>query len=1202
MTPLAVAAEIEVAVVDTPDPVVVGGQLSYTVTVTNHGPSPATNVRLSALWNGPFNVDATSPSGTCELTPLLFCTFGTLASGATATLGIVGTPGAIGLLGGSFTIQSDEADPVPANNAVAVNTAVVGGPSSFIVVNTNDAGAGSLRQAILNANASAGADIISFAIPGAGPFTITPASALPTITNPVVIDGTTQPGFTGTPIVELSGASAGGGNGLTISAGGSTVRGLAINRFGAAGINLNSGSGNVVEGNYLGTNVAGTSALGNNQGISIFSPSTNNTIGGTTAAARNVISGNSNRGISISGGSGNFVIGNYIGTNAAGTGALGNGATGNSAGVGIDTSNNTVTGNLISGNFGLGINILSTTATGNTIRGNLIGTNAAGTLALANTAGGINVNGPSNIIGGTTAADRNVISGNTGLGINILSSATGTTVIGNFIGTNSAGSAAVPNASGGVRLGTSNNVVGGLTAAARNVISGNGVPGSGVYAFGVGVFDTITGNQIQGNFIGLNASGTAAIANTGIGVQIGTAASATLVGGTAAGAGNVISGNGFGNPVTGNDTGLSMFQTTGNTVQGNFIGTNEVGTASIPNRGGGITIIESSGNTVGGSVVEARNVISGNQRYGVGVFINSPGNVIAGNWIGSSATGSPLGNQNDGVVIDSSNNTVGGTAAAGNRIVSNGTNGVTITNGTGNDIRANAIANNGGLGINLGERRRHRQRHGRRRQRRATGARTSRSCSAVPAASQGTLNSTPNTTFRIEFFGNTACDASGNGEGATFLGTTEVITDGTGNATIPLFTAAAGQFVTATATDSSNNTSEFSACVTDGRAPEITLTATDADAAELGGNTGTIVVTRTGPTTLDRDVAISLDGTSFHQVDYTISSPTLVTSAPGGFTVRILAGQTTAAVTLTPIFSPLVEGSETAVFSAEGSTATVTIADEPAVTLTAPDPDASELGANTATISVSRTVAAGYDRDVAVSLDGTSFHLIDYTISSPTLVTSAPGGFTVRIPAGQTTATVTVTPIVSAEVEGPETAIFSAEGSSATVTIVDQFAPLALTVTNTNDAGAGSLRAAILAANANAGVTDIIGFNIPGLGPHSIALTSLLPVINDPVIIDGTTEPDFAGVPIVELVGTAIAGGTAYGLRLDAGGSTVRGLVINRFSLTGIQIVTGGGNTIAGSYIGTDTGGTLARANGTGIIVSGSVGNTIGGTSLAQRT
>ena len=107
--------------------------------------------------------------------------------------------------------------------------------------------------------------------------------------------------------------------------------------------------------------------MGNNLGINIFSPSTNNTIGGTTAAARNVIAGNGGRGISISG-VGNFVIGNHTGTNAAGTGALGNGATGNSAGVGIDTSNNTVTGGLISGNFGLGINILSTTATRNTIR------------------------------------------------------------------------------------------------------------------------------------------------------------------------------------------------------------------------------------------------------------------------------------------------------------------------------------------------------------------------------------------------------------------------------------------------------------------------------------------------------------------------------------------------------------------------------------------------------------------------------------------------------------------------------------------------------------------------------------------------------------------------------------------------------------------------------------------------------------------
>jgi uncharacterized repeat protein (TIGR01451 family) len=727
------------------------------------------------------------------------------------------------------------------------------GPVTFVVINTSDSGAGSLRQAILDSNLSIGAtNQIRFNIPGTGPFTIAPASALPVITNPVVIDGTTQPGFTGTPIVELNGASAGAGvNGLSVSAGVSTIRGLVINRFGGAGINLNTDSGNLIEGNYLGTNVAGTAALGNSQGVSISGPSTNNTIGGTTAAARNVISGNGNRGISL-GASGNLVTGNYIGTNAAGTGALGNGAAGNSAGVGIDSSNNTVAGNLISGGAGLGINILSTTATGNSIRGNLIGTDVTGTLALGNTVGGISVNGPSNTIGGTTTADRNVISGNGGNGINVLSSATETSVLGNFIGTNITGSASVPNTAGGVNLGTSNNVVGGLTSAARNVIAGNGVPESGVYAYGVGVFGTITNNRIQGNYIGLNASGSAAIPNTGIGVQIGTSASGTLVGGTAAGAGNVISGNGFGNPVTGNDTGVSMFQTSGNTLEGNFIGTNASGTSSIPNRGGGVTIIESSGNTVGGSVAEARNVISGNQLYGVGVFINSSGNIIASNWIGSSPTGSPLGNQTDGVIIDSSNNTIGGASDAGNRIASNGTNGVTIVNGSNNAIRANTIAGNGGLGIDLG--------NNGVTPNDATDADTGANnlqnfpvLAQVAGGVSAALNSTANTLFTIQFFSNTTCDASGHGEGQVLLGTTTLSTNGSGNGTIPVFATGAGTIVTAVAIAPSNDTSEFSACATAGASTTANLGVTIVDApdpATFGGAFQYVAtVTNSGPDT-----------------------------------------------------------------------------------------------------------------------------------------------------------------------------------------------------------------------------------------------------------------------------------------------------------------------------------------------------------------
>ena len=351
-----------------------------------------------------------------NLTPLLFCTFGTLASGATATLGIVGTPGAIGLLGGSFTIQSDEADPVPANNAVAVNTAVVGGPSSFIVVNTNDAGAGSLRQAILNANASAGPDVISFAIPGAGVPTITLASALPTITDPTTIDGTTQPGFAGVPIIELNGNGL-SGNGLTVSAAHITIKGLVINRFGGAGIAIigSRTTDTVVQGNYIGTDATGTVRQPNFDGIAVGNTVTsprNSLIGGPTAAERNVISGNNRTGILLITGFDNSVLGNYVGTSADGTADLGNAG----SGIWILSAVNTAVGGLVPGAG----NVLS----GNNQHGLLISGSSTGSDAwqpdwhqrrrdpgARQHVAGINVNGPSNIIGGTTAADRNVISG-----------------------------------------------------------------------------------------------------------------------------------------------------------------------------------------------------------------------------------------------------------------------------------------------------------------------------------------------------------------------------------------------------------------------------------------------------------------------------------------------------------------------------------------------------------------------------------------------------------------------------------------------------------------------------------------------------------------------------------------------------------------------------------------------------------------------
>ena len=148
-------------------------------------------------------------------------------------------------------------------------------PSTFTVLTTADSGPGSLRQAILDADAQdnalnpgAAADRIVFAIPGRGLHTITPASPLPDLTDPVVLDATTQPGFAGRPVVVLDGSQT-FGDGLHITCGGSTVRGLVIDGFRGAGIAIDTQGGNVIEGNYLGTDPTGTAARGNAVGVSV---------------------------------------------------------------------------------------------------------------------------------------------------------------------------------------------------------------------------------------------------------------------------------------------------------------------------------------------------------------------------------------------------------------------------------------------------------------------------------------------------------------------------------------------------------------------------------------------------------------------------------------------------------------------------------------------------------------------------------------------------------------------------------------------------------------------------------------------------------------------------------------------------------------------------------------------------------------------
>lgn len=213
--------------------------------------------------------------------------------------------------------------------------------TTFTVNSTNDPGDGvcsatecTLREAINAANANPGKDTIAFNIPGAGPHTIRPTSALPEITDPVIIDGYTQPGASPNtnPVgqvinaiikIELEGSLISSlASGLTIVAGSSNVRGLAINRFTSVGIDVRENGSNVIEGNFIGTDINGQLRFSNAHGIQILSD--NNTIGGAAPNARNLISGHYGEGVFING-SGNTVQGNYIGTDVTGHSELYNG-------------------------------------------------------------------------------------------------------------------------------------------------------------------------------------------------------------------------------------------------------------------------------------------------------------------------------------------------------------------------------------------------------------------------------------------------------------------------------------------------------------------------------------------------------------------------------------------------------------------------------------------------------------------------------------------------------------------------------------------------------------------------------------------------------------------------------------------------------------------------------------------------------------
>ena len=423
--------------------------------------------------------------------------------------------------------------------ALAAATALAipcAGNAATITVDTADGtaavdGACSLPEAIRAANkdrrrdgcrAGAGADRIAFDI--AGPSVIAPDTQLPDVKRRATIDGTTEPDFVGSPVVQLDG-DGGVITGLETTAARVTIKGLAVTGFLAEGLRIN-GARNRIRGNLVGLSPAGADE-GNGVGISLESGG--NVVGGPGGAARNVISGNGAGGGVVALGDGNRLKGNYIGVGANGLDFRGN----DGNGVTADGDETVILDNISSGNLGDGIELRGN---GGVVRGNLIGLRGDGDSLLGNTIG-IDVQSKRNLIGGPRPDHRNLISASDDQGVLIRNAGAGRNVVaGNRIGTDATGTLDRGNDNEGVLIqGSNRNLIGGDDPREANLISGNEI--------GVGLSDT-SGNVVSGNLIGTDPSATTGLGNLLSGVRTGAETSDNTIGGTASDEANTIRFNG----------------------------------------------------------------------------------------------------------------------------------------------------------------------------------------------------------------------------------------------------------------------------------------------------------------------------------------------------------------------------------------------------------------------------------------------------------------------------------------------------------------------------------------------------------------------------------------------------------------------------------------------------------------------------------
>ena len=522
--------------------------------------------------------------------------------------------GAISLIAGvSAAVAFTAGSAVAQASALRISTYT----QTFVVSSLGDAGPGSLRAAIESANATLAGDstLIRFGVNG----TITLASPLPAIARKVAIDATTAPTHVsgGPPVVALD-FSGNPGLLFAVGSGGSQLLGVAVDEARGNGVTLDAGSITLND-NYIGLNLAGAAAGNGADGVYVSAASARNLIGlnGSSApgVVANVISGNRGSGIVLVGSSANTLVDNRIGTNAAGTAAI--------------------------ANRGDGIRITRGS------RGNEIG----GT-AFVDTVTG-KANNPTGSKGTVTPVFvvpplGNLISGNRGNGLTIETGSLDNVLNGNFIGTTASGDGALGNARNGVWFdhAPGNSLVGckfvNNPFVYYNVVSGNGQNGLLITSS-----DNVT---VQGNFFGVGANNTAIVKNRLDGILVNGASKNTQVGGVIP-LGNVSAGNGRnGIEVTGSVRGFVTFNTFGGLLA--FKG-------AAPNGNDGLLITSTGGNNL-----VRTNVLSGNRRNGIELAGNASGVTVDPNIVGLNTKGNGvLPNGGDGLLIDgtSHGNIIGGT-------------------------------------------------------------------------------------------------------------------------------------------------------------------------------------------------------------------------------------------------------------------------------------------------------------------------------------------------------------------------------------------------------------------------------------------------------------------------------------------------------------------------------------------------------------